>query len=148
MKLLGTLILGVLLMTGVSFLAEVSIPHEHDKQGLMVSHEAPSFMSSAHAQDAAGEVVTSETIKSDPAKALGLSKIIDSAKWVLAHAPDVLSGLLALLVALGAVIEALTRLIPTEGGKSALAKVGEILIMVGGWIQKIMDFLKIPNVKK
>jgi len=46
-----------------------------------------------------------------------------------------------LLVAIGAVAEIIVRLTPTKSDDGALERAGHI-------IKKVMDFLKIPNIKK
>lgn len=148
MKVLGSLMLAVMLLSGVSFIKEASVSEQSITLEAIEVREVKTSHSLIPVESVYASEVTSETIKSDPLKALGLSKFVDAAKWVLAHAPDILAGLMALLVALGAVVEALTRLIPTENGKSALQKIGEYLISAGKILQKIMDFLRIPNVKK
>lgn len=73
--------------------------------------------------------------------------IMASLKFVGNNYDVILQAVVTVLGALGLVCETINRIIPNDGSESALSKVGKLIAKAGMYVQKAMDFLKIPNKK-
>ena len=76
-----------------------------------------------------------------------MSGIIEAIKFIKDHYDVILQGIVTILSSLGVICEAINRILPNKGDESAISKFGKIIVNIGTYIQKAMDFLKIPNKK-
>lgn len=73
--------------------------------------------------------------------------IIGAVKFLKDHYDVILQGIVTIASSLGLICEAINRIIPNKGDESAVTKLGHLLVKAGVYVQKAMDFLKIPNRK-
>lgn len=72
---------------------------------------------------------------------------MEIAKFLGDNYAMILQSIMLIMGALGLICETIIRIIPNNGKESALSKVGLTIAKIGVYVQKVMDFLKVPNKK-
>lgn len=77
-----------------------------------------------------------------------MEAILKTIAFITTNYDMILSSIALILGGLGVVVEGLTRIFPTKEEESALTKVGKFLTKAGEYVKKLLDVLRLPNVKK
>ncbi len=73
--------------------------------------------------------------------------VMEVIKFLGANYDMILQSIIMIFGALGVICESINRMLPNVGDESALSKVGKTIAKIGGYVQKFMDFIKVPNTK-
>lgn len=77
-----------------------------------------------------------------------IGRLLKIAKFIIEHWDMILQSLATILGAVGVIVEAVNRLMPTESEDSALTRFGKNVAIAGEFVKKLLDKMRVPNVKK
>lgn len=75
-------------------------------------------------------------------------EIMKTINWIGENYENILNSIVVVMGAMGVILETINRFIPTKNEDSAMTKLANFFVKGGGLVKKLMDYLKIPNVKK